>query len=50
MEQKRNLNGGISFPIKRDVATGVADVTAADYEQNLGQNLKSLLDRAKTGR
>ena len=25
-------------------------MTAADYEQNLGQNLKSLLDRAKTGR
>jgi retron-type reverse transcriptase len=39
-----------SKSIKRNAATGVDDVTAAEYEQNLEQNLKVLLDRAKTGR
>jgi group II intron reverse transcriptase/maturase len=35
---------------RKDGATGVDGVTAADYERNLGANLQDLLDRAKSGR
>lgn len=34
---------------RKDGATGVDGQTAADYERNLEQNLRSLLDRAKSG-
>jgi retron-type reverse transcriptase len=35
---------------RKDGAAGVDGVTAAEYEKNLGGNLQSLLDRAKSGR
>src|SRR6478672_12690164 len=34
---------------RRDGASGVDGITAADYEANLTANLRSLLDRAKSG-
>jgi group II intron reverse transcriptase/maturase len=34
---------------RKDGATGVDGMTAAEYEQNLEANLQSLLDRAKSG-
>jgi RNA-directed DNA polymerase len=34
---------------RKDGATGVDGQTARDYEQHLGDNLRSLLDRAKAG-
>jgi RNA-directed DNA polymerase len=39
-----------SKAVKRYVATGVDNVTAAEYEGNLEQNLKSLLERFKSGK
>ena len=36
--------------VKTDVATGVDEVTAEEYERNLEQNLKSLKERFKSGR
>mgnify|MGYP006292757263 CR=1 FL=1 len=39
-----------SKAIKRDVAAGVDNVTAEEYEENLKQNLKLLLERFKSGR
>jgi group II intron reverse transcriptase/maturase len=35
---------------RKDGAVGVDGQTASDYEQSLGSNLQSLLDRAKSGR
>ncbi len=35
---------------RKDGATGVDGVTAREYEQDLEENLQSLLDRAKSGR
>jgi len=35
---------------RKDGAPGIDNQTASDYEQNLEQNLQSLLDRAKSGR
>jgi RNA-directed DNA polymerase len=35
---------------RKDGATGVDGQTAADYAEDLGGNLRSLLDRAKSGR
>src|SRR6516165_3344585 len=35
---------------RKDGATGVDGVTAADYEANLGANLRDLLERIKSGR
>ena len=34
---------------RRDGASGVDGITAADYEADLAANLRSLLDRAKSG-
>ena len=34
---------------RKDSAAGVDGQTAAEYQANLGENLKSLLDRAKSG-
>jgi len=34
---------------RKDGAPGVDSQTAADYRENLGENLRSLLDRAKSG-
>jgi len=34
---------------RKDGAVGVDDQTAAEYERNLGENLRSLLERAKSG-
>jgi group II intron reverse transcriptase/maturase len=34
---------------RKDGAVGVDDQTAADYERELGSNLRALLDRAKSG-
>jgi hypothetical protein len=34
---------------RRDGAAGVDGITAADYEADLIANLRSLLDRAKSG-
>jgi RNA-directed DNA polymerase len=34
---------------RKDAAVGVDGQTAAEYEANLGENLRSLLDRAKSG-
>jgi RNA-directed DNA polymerase len=36
--------------VKADVATGVDKVTAAEYEEHLEQNLKTLMERFKSGR
>jgi RNA-directed DNA polymerase len=36
--------------VKSDAATGVDKVTAAEYEENLEQNLKLLLERFKSGK
>lgn len=35
---------------RKDAAAGVDDVSAADYAENLDENLESLLNRAKSGR
>ena len=35
---------------RKDGATGIDGVTAADYEANLEANLMDLLDRIKSGR
>src|SRR5262245_60134425 len=35
---------------RKDGATGIDGQTAADYEANLGENLRSLLGRIKSGR
>jgi RNA-directed DNA polymerase len=35
---------------RKDAAAGVDEVTAQEYEKDLGSNLKSLLDRFKSGR
>jgi len=39
-----------SKAIKKYVATGVDNITAAEYEENLKENLKVLLEQFKTGR
>jgi RNA-directed DNA polymerase len=35
---------------RKDGAVGIDDVSAEDYEKNLGKNLKELLDKFKSGR
>jgi len=36
--------------IRKDAACGVDQVSAEEYEQNLGENIRDLVERLKRGR